>query len=198
MTQDRRAFLKQSAAALSAASLGAEGASAAASPIEPPRALDATLLRAVGDAVLPDSIGRDGREDAVGAFELWLSGFEPVAELRHPYGGWEIPYGPPDPEPGWSAQLEALDLLAEARWGSPFAGLSVDRQREILGEQMGPPTAGFPAPGRARHIAIALMAHYFTSADAVDRCYGVRITKLECRSIDDVGERPEPLVEGQR
>lgn len=103
----------------------------------PPRTLDATLLRAVGDAVLPEAIGPDGREVAVGACEVWLSEFQPVAELRHPYGGLELAYGPPDPEPGWSG---------------------------------------------------------FTSADAVDRCYGVRITKLECRSIDDVGERPERLA----
>ena len=197
MAQDRRAFLKHSAAALSAASLGAQDALGATPPSEPPRALDPTLLRAIGDAVLPEAIGPEGREIAVGAFELWLSDFQPVAELRHPYGGWEIPYGPPDPEPGWSAQLEALDLLAQARWAPPFASLSVDRRREILGEQMGAPTGGFPAPGRARHVGVALMAHYFTSADAVDRCYGVRITKLECRSIDDVGRRPEPLREGQ-
>jgi len=197
MTHDRRTFLKHSAAALSTASLGAEGAIAATSPIEPPRALDASLLRAVGDAVLPEAIGPNGLEVAVGAFELWLSDFQPVAELTHPYGGWEIPYGPPDPEPGWSAQLEALDILAEARWGSSFASLSADRRRGILGEQMGAPTDGFPAPGRARHVAVALMAHYFTSADAVDRCYGVSITKLECRSIDDVGRRPERLREGQ-
>ena len=196
MAQDRRTFLKHSAAALSAASLGAEDA-IAAHPTELPRALDATLLRAVGDTVLPEAIGPNGREVAVGAFELWLSDFQPVAELRHPYGGWEISYGPPDPEPGWSAQLEALDILAEARWGALFASLSADRRREILSEQMGAPTNSFPAPGRAQHVAVALMAHYFTSADAVDRCYGVRITKLECRSIDDVGRRPEPLREGQ-
>ena len=140
MAQDRRTFLKHSAAALSAASLGAENAIAATPPTEPPRALDATLLRAVGDAVLPEAIGPNGREVAVGAFELWLSDFQPVAELRHPYGGWEIPYGPPDPEPGWSAQLEALDILAEARWGALFASLSADRRREILSEQMGVPT----------------------------------------------------------
>ena len=197
MTQARRTFLRHSAAALSAASLGAEDAIAATPPIEPPRALDTILLRAVGDAVLPEAIGPNGREIAVGAFEFWLSDFQPVAELTHPYGGSEIPYGPPDPEPGWSAQLEALDILAEARWDSSFASLSADRRREILGEQMGPPTDGFAAPGRARHVAVALMAHYFASADALDRCYGVRITKLECRSIDDVGKRPERLQEGQ-
>ena len=87
--------------------------------------------------MLPEAIGPDRREVAVGACEVWLSEFQPVAELRHPYGGLELAYGPPDPEPGWSG---------------------------------------------------------FTSADAVDRCYGVRITKLECRSIDDVGERPERLA----
>ena len=196
MAQDRRSFLKHSAAALSAAALGTENALGATPTTQPPRALDAALLRAVGDAVLPEAIGPEGREIAVGAFELWLSDFQPVAELTHPYGGSEIPYGPPDPEPGWSAQLEALDLLAQARWGSPFPELSVHRRKEILGEQMGAPADGFPAPGRAQHVGVALMAHYFTSPDAVDRCYGVRITKLECRSIDDVGGRPERLREG--
>lgn len=197
MAQDRRAFLKHSAAALSAVSLSAEDVRGASPSIEPPRALDATLLRAAGDAILPEAIGPEGRETAVGAFELWLSDFQPVAELTHPYGGSVIPYGPPDPQPGWSAQLEALDLLAQARWGAHFTELSVDQRREILGEQMGAPAGGFPAPGRAQHVAVALMAHYFTSANAVDRCYGVRITKLECRSIADVGEQPDPLREGR-
>lgn len=193
MPHDRRTFLKRSAAALSAASLAAHDVAGAAPPEEAARPLDAALLRAVGDAVLPESIGADGREAAVRSFELWLADFEPVAELTHPYGGWEIPYGPPDPEPGWSAQLESLDLLAEARWDARFSDLSIARRREMLEEQMGDTGTAFEDPGRARHVAVALMAHYFSSPDAVDRCYGVRIQKLECRGLDDVGARPDPL-----
>lgn len=189
MAQDRRTFLMRSAAALSGVSLGADELSATEAP-QAPRALNTALIRAVGAAVLPESLDPEDRDRAVVAFELWLADFEPVAELTHPYGGWEIPHGPPHPEPGWSAQLEALDLLADARWGADFAELSIDRRRSLLQEQVGEPEGGFPAPGRAQHVAVALMAHYFTSPEAVDRCYGVRIGRLECRSMEGVGDRP--------
>jgi hypothetical protein len=195
MSQNRRSFLKHSAAVISAASLGADGATPDTPFNDQRKSLDPAILRAVADAVLPNSIGPNGKEIAVEAFELWISEFHPVAELTHPYGGSEIPYGPPDPEPGWSSQLSALAMLSDARWGSPFADLSNDRRRELLEEQIGAPTETFPPPGRAQHVATALMAHYFTSADAVDRCYQVRIAKLECRSIVDVKEQPAPLEE---
>ena len=195
MPQNRRSFLKHSAAAISAASFGVESASADTPSLDQVESLDSAILRAIGEAVLPDSIGPTGREIAVQAFELWVSDFQPVAELTHPYGGSTIPYGPPDPEPGWSAQLRALELLAEARWGSAFSNITKDRRRELLEEQMDAPTEGFPSPARAQHVATALMAHYFTSADAVDLCYQVRIAKLECRSINQVEERPVSLEE---
>ena len=193
MTQNRRSFLKHSAVAVSAASLGVRESDRDDSYPEEFRQLDKELLRAIGDAVLPESIGVTGRELAIEAFEVWVSGFEPVAELTHPYGGSEIPYGPPDPIPGWSAQLDALNLLADAKWGSPFAGLSIAQRRNILSEQMGEPGASFPSPSRSHHIGTALMAHYFTSSDAVDRCYKKQIAKLECRNIEDVGDRPKTL-----
>ena len=60
MAQDRRAFLKHSAAALSAVSLSAEDVRGASPSTEPPRALDATLLRAAGDAILPKQSGPRG------------------------------------------------------------------------------------------------------------------------------------------
>tara|TARA_B100000530_G_C15894687_1_gene462892 strand:- start:495 stop:1091 length:597 start_codon:yes stop_codon:yes gene_type:complete len=194
MKQNRRSFLKQSAAAVSAASIGVGGADDQSPSAEHDRELDEKMLRAIGNAVLPESIGETGRELAVEAFELWLSEFEPVAELTHPYGGSEIPYGPADPVPGWSAQIEALDLLSRAKWNTGFVNLTNQKRRELLGEQMDESSdTSFPSPGRAHHVGTALMAHYFTSADAVDRCYQMRIAKLECRSIGNVENRPEPL-----
>ena len=87
MKQNRRSFLKQSAAAVSAASIRVGGADDQSPSAEHDRELDEKILRAIGNAVLPESIGETGRELAVEAFELWLSEFEPVAELTHPYGG---------------------------------------------------------------------------------------------------------------
>lgn len=200
MTPDRRTFLKHSTAALSGGMLAgpealyetptqsAEGRRALGARVV--RALDAPLLRAVGDAVLPESLPANQREDAIASFELWLEGFDPVAELRHPYGGDVVPYGPPDPTPGWSAQLEALDLIADARYQATFGELDRGARRTLLQEQITDPGEGLPSTVRARHIATALMAHYFGSPVATDRCYGVAIRRLECRSNDTVGGRP--------
>ena len=122
--RDRRTFLKQSAAALSAATLAGCGP-----PDEGPGAGDArpalepATLRGVADVVLPSELGDEGREAAVRAFEGWLAELEPVAELNHGYGTAEIAYGPPDPAPAWMAQLAALDLEAQKRHDVAFASL---------------------------------------------------------------------------
>ena len=104
-----------------------------------------------------------------------------------------MPYGPPDPEPGWTAQLDALDLAARARYGSGFAELDRALRRTILDEQIADDGTGFPASSRARHVAVGLMAHYFGSSLANDRCYGRSIDRQTCRSTDDVSTPPPPL-----
>jgi len=208
MKPDRRTFLKQTGAAMSAGAVTGPGAwidpasgAAREGQAQPEsgtghvssRALDPTLLRSLADTVLPESLGAAEREDAVLAFEAWLLGFQPVAELRHPYGGDLVPYGPPDPEPGWSAQLEALDLASRARHGSAFAELDRALRRAILDEHIDDDGEGFPAPARARHVAVGLMAHYFASPIAIDRSYGRRIESQACRSTDGVGDPPPPI-----
>lgn len=201
MTPDRRAFLKRSAAVVSAAVLadGVEWSRAAGLSAQEPRAgtspqpLDPDLLRAVGEATLPESLGPDGRERAVRAFELWWEAFEPNAELTHPYGGWVIAVGPPDREPEWSAQLVELDRAARARHDVRFADATVDQRRTLLAERITDAGDSFPRPAWAEHVAVALMAHYFGSADASNRCYGVEIDKLTCRSTESAGRVPPPL-----
>ena len=189
---DRRTFLKHAGAAVSAGAIA--GPDALTEPLkDAARALDPVLLRSLGDAVLPESLTEEGREAAVVAFEVWLAGFQPVAELRHPYGGDVVPYGPPDPEPGWSAQLDALNLAAGARHGSSFAGLDRSQRRAILDQQVEDEGQDFPLPARARHVAVGLMAHYFGSPAANDLCYGRRIDRETCRSTDGVSQVPPPL-----
>ena len=193
MTPDRRTFLKHAGAAVSAGAVAGPDALEPAAGAARLRVLDATLLRAVADAVLPESLTDTEREDAVTAFEVWLAGFEPAAELRHPYGGDVVPYGPSDPQPRWSAQLEALDLVARARHGSGFAELERSSRRTILDEQIDDEGGGFPAPARASHVGVGLMAHYFGSPVANDRCYGRRIDQQSCRSTEGVDAPPPPL-----
>ena len=192
MKPDRRTFLKHAGAVVSAGAIG--GSDALTEPLhDAARVLDPVRLRSLADAVLPESLTEEEREAAVVAFEVWLGGFQPVAELRHPYGGDVVPYGPPDPEPGWSAQLDALDLAARARHGASFVELDRSERRGVLDEHVADEGQGFPAPARARHVAVGLMAHYFGSPVANDRCYGRRIDQAACRSTDGVSQVPPPL-----
>ena len=193
MRQDRRTFLKRSGAALSAAAVSgclpnsAERQESSAAPSH------AEVLRAVAQVVLPSDLEDASREEAVQAFEQWVSEYEPVAELNHGYGTSEIRYGPPDPAPAWQAQLEALDLEAGRRMGTSFAALDIPGRRELITRQGLDEGSGLPNPLRARHVAVALMAHWFRSSDAADRCYERRIAERSCRGIDTAPSEPEAL-----
>jgi hypothetical protein len=195
MSPDRRTFLKRSAAVVSAAMIadGNRLSGAEQARTGRPAPLDPRLLRAVGEAVLPESLGAAGRERAIVVFETWWREFKPNAELVHPYGGWVIPYGPPDREPEWSAQLLQLDQLSTARWGTPFRDRPLAERRDLLGELITDEGPGFPEPARAEHVAVALMAHYFASPEAVNRCYGVAIDPMSCRTTTTAGQIPPPI-----
>jgi len=195
MSQDRRAFLKTSTAALSVAALGAcapeaptgdDGASVA-------RRLDPALLRAVAVLVLPSELGEGGREQAVQGFERWADAYEPVPELNHGYGTSQIRYGPADPVPGWAAQLRALDLESWKRELGAFAALERPAADELLRRHMGDPGPGMPSPLGADHVAVALLSWWLSTPEATDRCYGVRISPQTCRGIDGAPREPEAL-----
>ena len=91
MTTDRRTFLSQTAATMAAFTVAGDlprapqqGSAAA------PRTLDASLLGALGDALLPESLGAAGRAQAVRVFREWIAGYAPVSEEMHGYGHAEI------------------------------------------------------------------------------------------------------------
>jgi hypothetical protein len=193
MTTDRRSFLKQAAATLVATSL-ASRPSAASQPAAQ-GALDDRLLAALGDATLPESLGADGRAAAVDAFRRWVADYHPVAERAHGYGRAEITYTPPDPAPGWNAQLAALDLVARKQHGSGFAELPIETRRTILRTPL--EGARLPAsPLAATHIAVALLAHWAGSRQAVDLAYNARIGVTSCRPLRDNPRRPLPVTSG--
>ena len=193
MRQDRRTFLKRSGAALSAAAVSGCLPSSAERQESSTAPLHAEVLRAVAEVVLPADLEDASREEAVQSFERWASEYEPVAELNHGYGTSEIRYGPPDPAPAWQAQLEALDLEAGRRMGTSFAALDMPGRRELITRQGLDEGSGLPNPLRARHVAVALMAHWFRSSDAADRCYERRIAERSCRGIDTAPSEPEAL-----
>lgn len=198
MSPDRRAFLKRAGAALSAvaaAGCAPEGPSTGEEAVPgAPASMDPTVLRAVGALVLPSELGEAGREQAVQAFEGWAYAYEPVPELSHGYGTSEIRYGPPDPVPAWSAQLEALDAEARKRHGAAFSELDTDPRLRLLTRHVGDEGLAVPDPVDARHVAIALLAWWLATPEATDRCYGVRISPQTCRGIANAPEEPEGVA----
>ncbi|HSG07178.1 MAG TPA: twin-arginine translocation signal domain-containing protein [Longimicrobiales bacterium] len=195
MTQDRRTFLKATTAALSVAAVGAcaPEPSERTDPAAGVRRLDPSLLRNVGAHVLPSELGEGGREQAVQGFERWAAAYEPVPEMNHGYGTSEIRYGPPDPVPGWAAQLQALDLEATKRTGVGFAALDPEAADALLRRHIGDAGSAMPSPLQADHVAVALLSWWLSTPEATDRCYGVRISPETCRGIDIAPREPEAL-----
>jgi hypothetical protein len=189
---DRRAFLKGSALAASALAVGCGTEPTSGSGSR----LHADLLRALADVVLPAELGDAEREGVVAGFATWLSEYLPVPELPHGYGSPEILYGPPDPLPRWSSQLEALDLEARQAHGAGFAELDTSNRRALLERALRGAPASLPdRPGalEADHVAIGLLGYFFGSSEATDLCYGRGIGGFLCRPLGASPERPPEL-----
>ncbi|MDQ6611237.1 MAG: gluconate 2-dehydrogenase subunit 3 family protein [Gemmatimonadota bacterium] len=145
---------------------------------------DKPLIDALGEAVLPESLGVDGRKTATAAFVAWMDGYDPVAEEMHGYGYADIRYLPPDPAPAWRAQLAGLDILARRSRARGFAELDVAGRRELLAIVLrGNRGDRLPAPLSASHVAVALLSHWAASPAAHDLAMGVRVTPLTCRPL---------------
>ena len=150
-------------------------------------------MHALAEAVLPGELGAEGRQRAVSAFQAWAYAYEPASELNHGYGSSEIRYSPADPVPGWQAQLEALDLEARARAGRGFAEMGPDGRAELLRRRLADHGGTLPDPLQARHVAVALMAHWSTSPQAVNLCYGRLVSPRTCRGIAETSALPGAL-----
>jgi hypothetical protein len=153
----------------------------------------AETLQAVAGIVLPAaSLGEEGVRRVVEGFRKWLDELEPVAELDHAYIFTdEILYGPPDPEPLWRAQLEALELEAEKRHEASFALIPREEQEAILKRQLPPnPAAGLSEPARAPHVALGLLAYFYQTSEANDLCYEKAIEKTTCRGVESGAVEP--------
>jgi hypothetical protein len=193
--QDRRTFLKRSSVAISAAALAgcapqtdSGGADATAAD-----RLHEALLHALAEVVLPGELGAEGRRQAVVAFQAWAYAYEPVAELNHGYGTSLVRYSPADPVPGWQAQLEALDLESRARVGTGFADMAPAGRAELVRHGLTDQGGTLPDPLQARHVAVALLAHWSASPQAVDLCYGRLVSPRTCRGIAETSALPGAL-----
>jgi len=152
------------------------------------------VLSALGDAVLPSELGVDGVRRAVGEFQRWMDGYRPDAEATHGYGTGRIDRLPSDPRPAWRSQLQSLDTEAR-RSGQSFVALPRERRqalvRTVLAGERG---ESLPSPLAAKHVALALLAHFYDSSAATDLCYDAQIGRQQCRPLAAQAQRPTPLA----
>ncbi|MDE2659590.1 MAG: twin-arginine translocation signal domain-containing protein [Acidobacteriota bacterium] len=195
--RSRRKFLKTSGAVVAAVAAPAGAAKAGQESQSLSLSLDLPLLHAFAEAVLPAEIGADGVRDALRDFVTWMNGFEPVAELPHPYlSSVEVQYGPPHPAPRWASQLQALDLLATRQHGSGLADLPVEKRRELIAADLErhDADADLPRPAYAGHIAVGLLARFYSRPRIADLAYGARINAAACRDLASGAVLPPPLA----
>lgn len=196
MKNSRREFLKDSAAAITA--VGAPKAWIAQAP-RPKPPLTTAVLQAIAEVVLPaTALGSDGISKVLTGFRSWLDGFEPVAEMDHPYlTSSEIRYGPPDPGPRWQSQLEALDLEAQKKYGNGFAQLGLRERRQMIELAMREDRLDrLPATADAHHIAVALVSYFYSTPDATDLCYEASIRRWGCGGLEAGVQKPAPRGRG--
>jgi hypothetical protein len=187
----RRTFLTTLAAALPVAALvrGAHAASVDDLAADPHR------LNALGEAVLPSELGRAGVAAAVADFQRWIAGYRKNAELLHGYGTSTLARSGPTPATRWMTQLDALDAAARRSGARSFAALPLERRRTLVRSELDAVKGDrMPPVGRAPHVALALLSHWYAGADASDRCYEARIGKESCRPLATSGRKPLPLA----
>ena len=187
----RRAFLGALAAAVPAAALVRRAHAAAVDDI----AASPRTLHALGEAVLPSELGRAGTLAAVTGFQRWIAAYRENVELVHGYGTSALERSGPTPATLWAAQLDALDRIARAEGARSFAALPLERRREFVRRELEAMKADrIGVVGRAPHVALALLAHWYDTPDATDRCYQAHISKESCRPLAASARKPLPLA----
>jgi hypothetical protein len=190
----RRTFMKTGAALASALALPSCAPETSKEAPAAPSGRPETLSAVAGIVLPAASLGEEGVRQVVEGLRKWLDELEPVAELDHAYIFTdEILYGPPDPEPLWTAQLEALELESEKRHEASFAAIPREEQEALLRRQLPPsPGSSLPDPARAPHVALGLLAYFFQSSEANDLCYERAIERTTCRGVESGAVEPPP------
>jgi hypothetical protein len=161
--------------------------------------LDAAIVRGVADAVLPSELGANGIATVSRAFTQWIGGYRRGVELVHPYGSSELRQTGESPIGRWRSQLAALDSAAREKHRKAFTALTQAQRRELVMSALGEERPNrLPDLLQANHVALAVLAWYFATPDAVDLCYNATIGRNQCRPLVHSSRQPLPLKNGGR
>ena len=159
-------------------------------------ATEVETLNAIADVVLPEEIGADARRRAVAVFVSWFTNYRQGADMGHGYGASTLraPAGP-SPFSRYAAQFSALDAAATARGSQTFRALPIADRRAVVEQFLNEPQPVNRLPGTptGANLIADLMGSYFTSANALDACYGVQILRDSCRALDNSEAAPLPI-----
>lgn len=147
---------------------------------------DASVLRAMAEAILPSELGPRGAAAVARDFQRWVDEYRAYAELVHGYGTSALRFAPVSPRAKWAAQLAELKALPTVTVEARRA-----RIRSILERE---DTDRLPEVGAAAHVAAALLAFFYQSARANDLCYRAQVGKETCRPLAAAARQPLPLV----
>ena len=143
-------------------------------------------LHALAAIVLPAELGAAGIDRTAEAFVSWVRGYRAGAEMDHGYGNTRLRAKGASPAPVYLRQLEALRPALAS--GGP------DARREAVISALEQARIGeLPRTPDGRHMAADLMAFYFRSSEANDRCYRAAIGRDLCRGLEGSEQAPAPL-----
>ena len=184
----RRRFLAWLSSAVPVALIARRADALAASWL----AADEATMRALAGAVLPSALGSSGITRVARDFQRWIDNYRENTELVHGYGTSALRFTRPSPRAKWAAQLEALkqtgfnDKSLEQR-RTAVQGLLANERLDRMPDVLGSP-----------HVAIALLAFYYSNSEAADLCYQARIGRETCRPLSVASRKPLPLAGASR
>lgn len=154
---------------------------------------DRELIAAIGEVVLPSTLGADGRAKAVEAFAKWLDAYKAGVPKSYGYGDLRYAVVPPSPSLRYPSQLARLQKLAQAK-GYPFRALApADRKAVVETALLEAKVTKLPERPDGRHVASDLMSHFYSSSDGNDFLFKASIRVSECRGLDASADRPAPI-----
>lgn len=146
---------------------------------------------AIGEVVLPTSLGAGGRARAVAAFATWLEEYKAGVPMSYGYGN-DLKYDvvPPSPLLRYPAQFARLQTLSKAK-GAGFQGLSPADRRAVLEEALREAeVSGLPDRPDGRHVASDLLSHFYSSGEGNDFLFNAAIRESDCRGLGSSADRP--------